>query len=112
MSQLVTGILLLAIAHVLTWFQMNSQFSNEWIKNNTWFMALCSVPIGWLFILSVRCLMNHYGELWPGRIIGFCFGNVVFAILTYLFMNEGITPKTIVSLVLSGVIIAMQVLWK
>jgi hypothetical protein len=91
---------------------MNVQFMNTWAKNNTWALALCSVPIGYCFIRGVGFIFEHYGEIWPGRVIGFCIGNTIFAILTYLFMNEGLNTKTLICLGLSVVIILIQVLWK
>ena len=52
------------------------------------------------------------GSLWPGRFIGFGTGMIVFSILTYLIMGEGITVKTLISLILATTLVAIQILWK
>ena len=52
------------------------------------------------------------GMLWPGRILGFSIGTLVFGIFTYLIMNEPISLKTSVLLGLCVLIILIQVLWK
>ena len=58
-------------------------------------------------------MVNHFdGLLWPGRFIGFASGVVSFAVLSYIFMGEGITVKTGVSLFLAFMIVFIQVFWK
>ena len=52
------------------------------------------------------------GQLWPGRFIGFATGMVAFAVLTSVYMNEGINSKTAISLVLAFALVSIQILWK
>ena len=101
------------IAHVAVWFQLNGQFKWDWFKNNEWILALCGVPIAYLYLWGTRCAVNGFdGLLWPGRFIGFGVGMVVYAIFTGYFFNEGISVKTTISLGLALVLISVQLFWK
>ena len=50
--------------------------------------------------------------MWPARFIGFGIGMVVYAIGVSYFFNQGITPKTMVSLILAVSLIGVQLFWK
>jgi hypothetical protein len=52
------------------------------------------------------------GFLWPARFIGFGIGMIFYAVLVNFHFDEGITPKTWVSLALSFLLICIQVFWK
>jgi len=52
------------------------------------------------------------GTLWENRLLGFGMGMVSFGLLTYIFMGEGITLKTGVSLILATVLVLIQLFWK
>ena len=99
-SMLIAAILLYFLAQSLAWFQINGQF----------LMSLIGVPISYLFIkatdLTFRALE---GTVWPGRILTFACGIVVFTILTYTLLGEAITWKTGVSLLLTCIIILLQI---
>ena len=97
------------IAHVAVWFQLNGQFKWDWFKNNEWIIALFGVPISFLYLWGTRYAVNGFdGLLWPGRFIGFGVGMVVYAVFTGYFFNEGISPKTMVSLGLAVLLISVQ----
>jgi len=52
-------------------------------------------------------------QLWSSKLIGFGVSNVVFGLLTYIFLKESmLTPKTMVCLFLACLIIAIQIFWK
>ena len=66
-----------------------------------------------MFIYATKYIVEYFdGVLWPGRFIGFATGMMTFAILTSIYMNEGITSKTAISLVLATALVAIQILWK
>ena len=101
------------VAHIAVWFQLNGQFKWEWFKNNEWVLALCGVPISFLYLWGTKYAVNGFdGLLWPGRFVGFGVGMVVYAIFTGYFFNEGITPKTAISLGLALMLISVQLFWK
>ena len=103
---------LFVLAHTMTWAQMNLQFKYIWLRENLWVPLLFAIPIGYLFMKGVQNIYDYYGEVWPAKIIGFCIGNVVFGVLTYFFLDEGINMKTAICLGLSFIIVIIQVFWK
>jgi hypothetical protein len=109
----IIGVSIFLFVHVLTWFQLNGQFFNEWFKNNNFILALFGIPISYLYIYGTKyCYEGFGGLIWPGRFIGFAGGMIIFAVLASTIMNEGITAKTGVSLALATALVAVQVLWK
>ena len=52
------------------------------------------------------------GMLWPARFIGFGIGMITYAIGVSYFFNEGLTTKTLTSLILCLALIIIQVAWK
>tara|TARA_R100000995_G_scaffold77857_1_gene48148 strand:+ start:877 stop:1221 length:345 start_codon:yes stop_codon:yes gene_type:complete len=111
---LITSIVLFTIGQVLIWFQTNAQFLSEWAKENPFMMScVFSIPISYLMIHATALVVEHFdGLLWPGRFIGFAAGIITFAFLSYIFMGEGISAKTGVSLLLSVILVLIQVFWK
>ena len=111
--KLFTGILIFFIAHLITWFQLNGQFMWGWFEKNTFALALFGVPISYLYIYGTRYTVEHFGgTLWPARFIGFGVGILVYALFVGIFFKEGITLKTLTSLLLSISLIFIQVFWK
>ena len=114
MGKLVIGIVLFLIGQALIWFQTNGQFFNSWAKENPVYMALIfSFPISYMFIYATTFVVEYFnGSLWPGRFIGFGTGMIAFSILTFIIMGEGITTKTLISLILATTLVALQIFWK
>jgi hypothetical protein len=76
-------------------------------------MSITGIPISILLIYFTKyCSLAFDGQVWPGRLIGFAVGAIVFAMLSHFIMNEPFTPKTIVCLCLAGAILGVQILWK
>jgi len=112
-TSLLYGIFLYAIAHIIAFFQLNSQFKWEWFKHHEWVTVLMGIPISFLLIVGARQVVNSLdGLLWPARFIGFGVGMIIYAILVSYFFNESISSKTAVSLLLAITLICVQVLWK
>jgi hypothetical protein len=111
--RLIYGLLLFLGAHLITWFQLNGQFLWGWFKENTLLLAICGIPISYLYIYGTKYTVQHFdGTMWPARFIGFGVGILVYALLVGIFFKEGITLKTLVSLLLSVSLIFIQVFWK
>ena len=112
-SSLIYGILFFFGAHVITWFQLNGQFIWPWFKNNVFLLCLMGIPISWLYIEATRMgFIAFDGLIWPGRLLGFAMGMLTFAVCANVFLGEGLTPKTIVSLILATALTCIQVFWK
>lgn len=82
-------------------------------KNNTFLLALCGVPISYLYIFGTKYTVEGFdGLLWPTRLIGFGIGIFIYAIMLQIFMGEGITLKTALSLVLATGLVLIQIFIK
>ena len=111
--ELLIGIGIFILAHIIVWFQLNGQFFNEWFKSNNFILALFGVPISYLYIWGTKyCYEGFDGLIWPGRFIGFACGMVIFAAFSSSIMGEGITVKTGLSLILAVALVGIQIFWK
>ena len=108
------GVLLFSVAHILTFFQFNGQFlKTDWFRKNEFLVAAAGIILSYFYMYGTKyTLSGTDGLLWPARFIGFGIGMLIYAIMVSYFFKEGITPKTFVSLILSLALIAIQVLWK
>lgn len=101
------------LAQVGVWIQLNGQFFSEWMKKHPFLISLTGIPITYLFIMATSYGRIAFdGLLWPQRFLGFSVGIVIYAVLTYLILNEGMSMKTILSLLLAVGIIFIQVVIK
>jgi len=114
MRGLLTGVGLFVLGQALIWIQTNGQFIWPWFRKNTFILAITGgTIISYMFIYATRYIAEYYdGSIWPGRFIGFACGIVTFTSLTYILMNEGITTKTLICLVLAFSILCVQLFWK
>jgi len=113
MRNFIISLIFIIIGQSLAYLQLQSQFFWTWAKNHPIAMAFLGVPISLLLIYFTKyCALSFNGEVWPGRLIGFAVGAIVFALLSHFIMNEPFTPKTVVCLVLAGAILLIQVIWR
>jgi len=114
MNKLLIAFACYFVGQIAVWFTTNAQFFSKWAANHPWFMALIvSGPTTYLFLIGTKYCAEYFdGALWPGRFIGFGLGMISFAILTYFIMNETMNIKTIISLALATILVAVQILWK
>tara|TARA_A100001035_G_C27313000_1_gene290603 strand:- start:48 stop:389 length:342 start_codon:yes stop_codon:yes gene_type:complete len=113
LRDLLIGILFYFIGQLMVWFQTNSQFIWPWAKKNPLLIAMVFGGVTtYFFILGTKYVQSYFGVLWPGRFIGFSIGVLIFALLTWLFLDEGVNLKTAVSLLLAVCLILVQLFWK
>ena len=113
LNSLLTGLALFFITHIIIWFQVNGQFIWPWAKDHPWTMALLGLPISYILIIATKHIVDGFdGLLWPGRLIGFGSGMIVMAVLTWWMLGEGISTKTLVSLILATGLVCVQIFWK
>ena len=103
-------IIILFLANVVIWFQLNSQLKWDWFKDNYWLMSLLGVPISYALLYSTKFGFQGFGELWPIRLLGFAVGMITFPIITWIVLGEGITIKTAISISLAGIIMILQLI--
>jgi hypothetical protein len=113
MRNLIMAFVTIVIAQLLAYLQTQSQFFWTWAKEHPLLMSITGIPISILLIYFTKyCALAFEGQVWPGRLIGFAVGAIVFAFMSYFIMNEPFSAKTIVCLCLSAGILLVQVLWK
>lgn len=106
-----TAVTIFIIAQTIAWFQINGQFVFNWCKINPFMMSLLGVPISYLLLIGTDMAYQAMeGAIWPGRLLTFACGILVFILFTYLFLGEGMNWKTIASLLLTFVIVGLQLI--
>ena len=109
------GIFWFCLAHIFSFYQLNGQFlkSTDWFRNNEFIVASFGIVLSFFYIWGTKHTVEGMnGLLWPARFVGFGVGMIFYATLVNFHFNEGITPKTWVSLALSFLLICIQVFWK
>jgi len=114
MSKLLLAFALFFLGQSAIWFQANGQFVWPWFKKYPFLISIIfGTSISYVLIYGTRFIVEYYdGLLWPGRFIAFGSGIISFTFLTWYFLGEGITTKTIVSLCLACSLIGIQLFWK
>jgi hypothetical protein len=106
---LTAAILIYFAAQSIAWLQLNGQFVWPWMKEHPFLLSLLGVPISYLLMLATNLAFQALqGQVWPGRLLAFAVGIVVFTVFTNVFLGEGFTIKTIISLILTAIIMALQ----
>ena len=98
--------------NVLIWYQLNSQLVWDWAKGtkSMWIMSLLGIPISLLFWYATKIGYIGFGNLWAVRFMGFATSMLTFPIMTWLYLGETITLKTLVTLLLAFIIMLLQLL--
>ena len=105
----VLSFIFMSAAHVLTWFQLNGQFVWNFFKTNPLIVSLFGIPISYLFIKGTEYGVKYFdGDFWPVRFLGFGVGIIIYGIMVSYFFNEGLSLKTLISLVLAVGILLVQ----
>jgi hypothetical protein len=104
------SMLALLIGNVFVWFQINGQLVWKTFQNNNLALCLAGVPIAYLFIKATEWGYQGFGEkLWPLRIMSIVIGMTVFSLMTGIILHEVPDTKTIMSLILCVIVLAIQV---
>lgn len=113
MKNLIVGMLILCVAHSLTWLQIQGVVLFKFWREHPAVVALImGPPLAYMFIISSKYIIDYYsGLVWPNRIIGFSIGIVVFTILTWIVLDEPLSLKTITSLILAISLVLIQLGW-
>ena len=104
MNKLFYALFLSLLGNIMAWFHMNAQFKWEFAKEQCWIL-LGGVPISYLFFYSTKMFYEHYGSYWAVRPIGFGIATLTFGFLTMIVLNELPSQRIIISLILAGIIL-------
>ena len=108
----VYALLLGALAQIISFIQLQGQMAWKFPRENPYVMMLLGLPISLIFIKTTKMLNEHFDANWPGRLIGFGIGVIVFTIMSWLVFQEHPTSKTLVCLGLAVAIILVQIFFK
>ena len=99
-------------SQILIWYQLNSQLVWKWAEGykSMWFMSLLGIPISLLFWLCTKWGYLGFGNLWAVRWLAFGSSMLVFPLMTYFYLGEVITLKTLISIILAIIIMLLQLL--
>jgi len=114
-NDLLLGALCFCGAHLFTFYQLNGQFlkSTDWFRKNEFIVAAFGIVLSYFYIYGTKYTVSGMnGLLWPARFIGFSIGMLIYAVMVNYHFNEGITTKTVVSLILCAALISIQFFWK
>ena len=104
--------ILFLINNVLIWYQLNSQLVWDWAKGTKaiWIACLMGIPISYLFWLATKWGYQGFGNLWSVRFMGFATSMMTFPVMTYLYLGEAMTVKTIFTILLAIIILLLQLI--
>lgn len=107
------GILAMIFGQAIIWFQTNGQFLWEGFKKYPIIVSFLGWPVSFMMIYGTKWFYEGLGEvIWPGRLIGFGCGMLIFGFLTHYLMNEPVTPKTGITIALALCIVCIQIFVK
>ena len=98
------------LGHLGAWFAYNGQYAWEGWKRSPVLTAVILGPL----ITTMFWWASYHGyaatsSAWTVRFLGFATSYFVFPIMTYVILNESfMTPKTLVCIALSFLIILIQ----
>ena len=107
---MVITMILFFLNNILIWYQLNSQLVWDWAKTSKamWFSALLGVPISLFFWYATKIGYQGFGNLWAVRFMGFSTSMMTFPIMTYFYLGEAMSLKTLITLLLAIVIMILQ----
>ena len=109
---IVLTILIFFLNNIFIWYQLNGQLVWDFWKS--WkgivCMLLMGIPVSGLFYIATKIGYQGFGNLWAVRFLGFATSMMTFPIMTWLYLGEVITIKTIITILLALVIILLQII--
>ena len=105
-------ILIFFLNNIIIWYQLNGQL--VWPFWKTWkgitISILMGMPITALFWIATKYGYQGFGNLWSVRFMGFATSMISFPIMTWLYLGEVLSLKTILSLGLAVIIMLLQLI--
>ena len=109
---IVLTILIFFLNNIIIWYQLNGQLVWDFWKTPKGIivMLLMGIPISGLFYLATKWGYQGFGTLWPVRFMGFATSMMTFPIMTWLYLGEAITLKTLITILLAIIIMLLQLI--
>ena len=105
-------ILIFFFNNIIIWYQLNGQLVWDFWKSPKGIATslILGIPITALFWWATKIGYQGFGNLWAVRFTGFATSMMTFPIMTWLYLGEVMTLKTIVTLTLAVIIMLLQLL--
>lgn len=110
--KIVHAVLLSILAQIISFIQLQGQIAWKFPRENPYVMMLLGLPISLIFIKVTKVFNEAFDANWPGRLIGFGIGVIVFTVMSWIVFRESVSLKTGVCLGLASLIILLQIFWK
>ena len=109
---IILTILIFFLNNIFIWYQLNGQLVWDFWKSPKGIITslLMGIPITALFWLATKWGYVGFGALWPVRFMGFATSMMTFPIMTWLYLGEVMSLKTIITLFLAVIIMLLQLL--
>ena len=105
-------IIIFFINNIIIWYQLNGQLVWDFWKSPKGIITslLMGIPITGMFWLATKWGYIGFGTLWPVRFMGFATSMMTFPVMTWLYLGETITLKTLITILLAIIIMILQLL--
>ena len=105
-------ILIFFMNNIMIWYQLNGQLVWDFWKSwkGITLSLLMGIPITALFWYATKIGYQGFGNLWSVRFMGFATSMISFPIMTWLYLGEVITFKTIITILLAIAIMLLQLI--
>ncbi len=109
---IILTILIFFMNNIIIWYQLNGQLVWDFWKSPKGIVTslLMGVPITAMFWLATKIGYEGFGNLWAVRFMGFATSMMTFPIMTWLYLGETLTLKTILTLGLAVIIMLIQLI--
>ena len=109
---IVLTILIFFLNNIIIWYQLNGQLVWDFWKSwkGITLSLLMGIPITALFWWATKIGYDGFGNLWAVRLLGFATSMISFPIMTWLYLGEVLSLKTILSLGLAVIIMLLQLI--
>ena len=109
---IILTIIIFFVNNIVIWYQLNGQL--VWGFWKTWkgitISLLMGIPITALFWYATKIGYQGFGNLWAVRFMGFATSMMTFPIMTWLYLGETISLKSMISLGLAVIIMLLQLI--
>ena len=109
---IILTILIFFMNNIIIWYQLNGQLVWDFWKSwkGITVSLLMGIPITALFWWATKIGYQGFGNLWSVRFMGFATSMMTFPIMTWLYLGEVMTLKTIITLFLALIIMLLQLI--
>jgi len=109
---IILTILIFFVNNIVIWYQLNGQLVWDFWKSwkGITISLLLGIPITALFWYATKIGYQGFGNLWSVRFLGFATSMMTFPIMTWLYLGETLTLKSMISLGLAIIIMLLQLI--